>query len=72
MRLGGAALTAAAILGTTALVNTRRARLAERNNPPAGQFLDIEGVHLHYLERGKGPPVVLLHGNGAMAQGFRD
>jgi hypothetical protein len=71
MRLGGAALTAAAILGTTALVNTRRARLAERKNPPAGQFLDIEGVHLHYLERGEGPPLVLLHGNGAMAQDSR-
>ena len=69
-QLGVAALTAAAILGTTALVNTRRARLAERKNPPAGQFLDIEGVHLHYLERGEGPPLVLLHGNGAMMQDF--
>ena len=69
-RLGGAALTAAAILGTTALVNARRARQAERNNPPAGHFLDIAGVGLHYLERGEGPPLVLLHGNGAMVQDF--
>ena len=69
-RLGGAALTAAAILGTAALVNARRARLAERNNPPLGRFLNIEGVRLHYLERGEGPPLVLLHGNGAMAQDF--
>ena len=69
-RLGGAALTAAAILGTTALVNARRARQAERNNPPAGHFLDIEGVGLHYLERGEGPPLVLLHGNGVMVQDF--
>src|SRR5436309_10074569 len=69
-RLGGAALTAAAILGTTALVNARRARQAERNNPPPGRFLDIEGVHLHYLERGEGRPLVLLHGNGAMVQDF--
>jgi pimeloyl-ACP methyl ester carboxylesterase len=69
-RLGGAALTAAAILGTTALVNARRARQAERNNPPAGHFLDIEGVGLHYLERGEGAPLVLLHGNGAMVQDF--
>jgi pimeloyl-ACP methyl ester carboxylesterase len=69
-RLGGAALTAAAILGTTALVVARRARQAERNNPPTGRFLDIEGVHLHYLERGEGPPLVLLHGNGAMVQDF--
>jgi pimeloyl-ACP methyl ester carboxylesterase len=69
-RLGGAALAAAAILGTTALVNARHARLAERNNPPIGRFLDIEGVRLHYLERGEGPPLVLLHGNGAMVQDF--
>ena len=69
-RLGAAALTAAAILGTTALVNARRARQAERDNPPAGHFLDTEGVGLHYLERGEGPPLVLLHGNGAMVQDF--
>ena len=69
-RLGGAALTAAAILGTTALVNARRARQAERNNPPTGHFLDIGGVGLHYLERGEGPPLVLLHGNGVMVQDF--
>src|SRR5258707_6220443 len=69
-RLGGTALTAAAILGTTALVNARRARQAERNNPPPGRFLDIQGVGLHYLERGEGPPLVLLHGNGAMVQDF--
>src|SRR4051812_31364094 len=69
-RLCGAGLTAAAILGTMALVNARRARLAERNNPPLGGFLDIDGVRLHYLERGEGPSLVLLHGNGAMLQDF--
>jgi pimeloyl-ACP methyl ester carboxylesterase len=69
-RLGGAALTAAVILGTTALVNARRARQAERDNPPPGRFLDIEGVHFHYLDRGEGRPLVLLHGNGAMVQDF--
>ena len=69
-RIGGGVLTAAAILGTTALVVARRARQAERNNPPAGRFLDIEGVRVHYLERGEGPPLVLLHGNGSMVQDF--
>jgi pimeloyl-ACP methyl ester carboxylesterase len=69
-RLGGAVLTAAATLGTTALVVARRARQAERNNPPAGRFLDIEGVRLHYLEQGEGPPLVLVHGNGTMMQDF--
>lgn len=67
---GGAALTAATISGTTALLVARRARQAERDNPPAGCFLDIEGVHFHYLERGEGRPLVLLHGNGTMVQDF--
>ncbi len=41
------------------------ARLAERRHPAKGQFLEIDGVRLHYIERGSGPPLVLLHGNGA-------
>ena len=27
-----------------------------------GQFFDAHGVKLHYIERGTGEPVVLLHG----------
>lgn len=42
----------------------------ERDNPPAGQFIEIDGIRLHYLERGTGIPVLLLHGNGTMAQEF--
>src|SRR5258705_690804 len=68
--LAGAGLAAAALLGTTVLLVARRARRAERDNPPAGHFLDIEGAPLHYPERGEGPPLVLLHGNGAMLQDF--
>ena len=68
--LAGTGLTAAAVLGTTALLVARRARRAERENPPTGRFLDIEGVHLHYFERGEGTPLILPHGNGAMLQDF--
>ncbi|MBV8091347.1 MAG: alpha/beta hydrolase [Alphaproteobacteria bacterium] len=67
--LGAAALTTAA-LGAAALWNVRRARQAERANPPGGLFFQIDGVHLHYLDRGDGPVLVLLHGNGAMGQDF--
>ncbi len=31
-----------------------RTRQAERDNPPIGQFLEVDGVRLHYLERGQG------------------
>jgi len=30
----------------------------------------VDGVRLHYVERGKGEPLVLLHGNGSMIQDF--
>lgn len=69
-RAAGIAVAAAGILEALALFNARRARLAEQNHPPTGAFLDIEDVRVHYLERGKGPPLVLLHGNGAMIQDF--
>ncbi|HRO15342.1 MAG TPA: alpha/beta hydrolase [Paracoccus sp. (in: a-proteobacteria)] len=68
-RVLAAAATAAA-LAACALINRRRALRAERANPPLGRFLEAEGVRLHYLERGSGTPLVLLHGNGSMIQDF--
>ena len=35
----------------------------------ANSFKSI-GVRLHYIDRGKGPAVILLHGNGTMARDF--
>ena len=54
----------------TAFLNRRLAKKAEQDNPPAGQFLEVDGVRLHYVERGSGEPLVLLHGNGSMIQDF--
>ena len=54
----------------SALVNRHLAKKAENDNPPAGHFLEINGVRLHYIERGSGPPLVLVHGNGSMIQDF--
>lgn len=61
--VAGAAVLAA--LSGAAIFNHLRARRAERQTPPAGRFVTIGGVRLHYVERGNGPPLVLLHGNGA-------
>ena len=58
------------VLAATAVVNHRLAKRAEQRNPPVGRFIDVDGVRLHYLERGEGPPLVLLHGNGSMIQDF--
>lgn len=35
-----------------------------------GEFVTVEGVRLHYLSRGEGRPVVLLHGNSGFAHDF--
>jgi pimeloyl-ACP methyl ester carboxylesterase len=64
-------------LVAVALVNRYLAKKAERDNPAAGRFLDVDGVRLHYVgvrphyvERGSGEPLVLLHGNGSMIEDF--
>lgn len=60
----------AAALGAAVLYNRQRARVAERKTPPMGRFLDVDGVRLHYIERGEGETIVLIHGNGTMIQDF--
>lgn len=59
-----------AAMSAIALVNKHLAKTAERANPPTGRFLNVNGVRLHYVERGSGDPIVLLHGNGSMIQDF--
>jgi hypothetical protein len=61
---------AAALMAATAIANRHFAKKAQRDNPPRGQFIDVDGVHLHYVERGNGRPLVLFHGNGSMIQDF--
>lgn len=57
-------------LAAAALVVRQRTHEAERRNPPIGQFIEVDGILLHYLERGQGQPLVLLHGDGSMIQDF--
>lgn len=63
----GVGAAGAAAAGAAAF-NSVRTRRAEEANPPMGSFIEVDGVRLHYLERGSGPLVVLLHGNGTMIQ----
>ena len=66
----GATAAVVAVLAASAAVNYRLAKKAERDNPPTGKFLEINGVRLHYVERGAGDALVLLHGNGSMIEDF--
>jgi pimeloyl-ACP methyl ester carboxylesterase len=59
---------AAAALGAAALYNRKQAREAESKYPPKGKFIELDGVRLHYVERGaSGLPIVMLHGMGAVS-----
>ncbi|ACA15299.1 hypothetical protein M446_0741 [Methylobacterium sp. 4-46] len=70
---GGAApgrgVAAACALLALALMAARRRRGAgAARNPPLGPFIEVDGVRLHWVARGEGPPPVVLHGNGSLAQ----
>lgn len=65
-----AALAVTAGLAVSAYINHRKAHRAERETPPIGKFITVDGIRLHYIEKGEGPPLVLLHGNGTMAIDF--
>ena len=68
VRSGTALLVGAATLTGAAIWNNAQARQAERRHPPLGRFINVDGVRVHYVERGRGRPVVLLHGNIAMIE----
>ena len=63
-------LTVAAAAAATAAWVEYRARRAESENPPIGRSIEVDGVQLHYVDRGEGPVVVLLHGNAVLLQDF--
>ena len=55
--------TAVIATGALAFGNYLVARQTERRHPPEGSFIVVDGVRLHYSDRGKGSAVVLIHGN---------
>ena len=50
--IGAGVLLAA---GVSALLNRWLAQKAERRNPPLGRFITVDGVRLHYVDRGQEP-----------------
>src|SRR5579872_2927147 len=65
-----AAGATSAAFGGLALWVAHKARQAERTSPRRGKLLTVDGIRVHYLELGEGPPVVLLHGNMLRAEDF--
>ena len=70
-RAGLATAAVAVSAAATAVWVERRSRRAEREHPPTGKFIDVDGVCLHYVEKGEGPPVVLVHGNALSLVDFQ-
>jgi pimeloyl-ACP methyl ester carboxylesterase len=56
------AVLAALALGGLFAWSKRLARDAELDYPKLGRDVAVEGIRLHYVERGHGRPVVMLHG----------
>ena len=40
----------------------REVTRTERNFPPVGNFVEIDGYRVHYVDEGAGPAVILIHG----------
>jgi len=54
-----------------ALLSWWLVRSAERKFPPVGRFVESEGIRLHYIEKGAGMPVVMLHGSNGSLHDYR-
>jgi pimeloyl-ACP methyl ester carboxylesterase len=69
-----AALIAAGALGAAAAAlagfTARTARRVEALLPPEGRFVDVDGARIHYLDRGAGPTLLLIHGLAGQARNF--
>lgn len=52
------------------LYSDRTVQRARNKTPPPGEFVAVNGVRLHYVRRGSGQPVVMLHGSGLVLQDF--
>jgi pimeloyl-ACP methyl ester carboxylesterase len=46
------------------------ARRVENALPPRGKFIEIAGARIHYLDKGAGLPIVILHGLGGQMGNF--
>jgi pimeloyl-ACP methyl ester carboxylesterase len=57
-------------LGGLVIFTAITARRVEKALPPRGQFIDVAGARIHYLDKGVGPAIVILHGLGGQMGNF--
>ena len=59
-----------ALIGGLALYSGLAARRAEAAVPRDGQLIEIGGDTIHYVDKGAGPPIVMIHGLGGQLRNF--
>ena len=64
------ALLAGLFAGALVLFTARTARRVDAAVPPLGRFVEVGGERIHYLERGEGPALLLIHGLGSSMRSF--
>jgi pimeloyl-ACP methyl ester carboxylesterase len=64
------AIAAGLGLAASYLYVRSKTQQAESENPPRGRSIKVDGVRLHYIERGSGPVLALLHGNVVSGNDF--
>lgn len=57
-------------LGGLVIFTAITARRVETALPPRGRFLEVAGARIHYLDKGSGPAIVILHGLGGQLGNF--
>lgn len=66
----GAVVVAGFVLCGLALFTAWTARQVEKQLPPPGRFVDVDGARIHYLDEGTGPCVLLVHGLAGQMHNF--
>jgi pimeloyl-ACP methyl ester carboxylesterase len=61
---------AVVLMGSLVLFTAWIAFRVEKALPPQGRFIEIDGTRIHYLDRGEGPVIVLIHGLGGQMRNF--
>src|SRR5258705_1707515 len=63
-------LFARGVAGALVLFTANRARRVDAALPPLGRFVEVGGARIHYLDRGDGPTLLLIHGLGSSMRTF--
>jgi pimeloyl-ACP methyl ester carboxylesterase len=63
-------LLALAAVAALVIFTAYTARRVDAALPPLGRFVEVGGARIHYLEKGTGPTLLLIHGLGASMRTF--